>query len=123
MRDERARHFLNDLVVGAVGLNGACVIALQGNTARNAREGHIIKTSTTDQLLMLFFITWLSTVRPPCTQLLFDICHIEYSSMLKRVLFAPSRRLRKNKMLKKMLKTSTRLINQVLRLQSSPQSV
>lgn len=48
MRDERARHFLNDLVVGAMGLNGACVISLQGNTARNAREGHIIKTSTTD---------------------------------------------------------------------------
>lgn len=100
MRDERARHFLNDLVVGAMGLNGACVIALQGNTARNAREGHIIKTSTADRLLMLFFITWLATVWPPCTQLLFDICHIEYSSMLKRVL-APSRRLRKNKTLGK----------------------
>lgn len=56
VRDEPARHFLNDLVVGAVGLNGACVIALQGNTARNVREGHIIKTSTTDRLLvfMLF---------------------------------------------------------------------
>lgn len=96
MRDGRARHFLNDLVVGAMGLNGACVISLQGNTARNAREGHIIKTSTTDRLLMLFFITWLATVWPSCTQSLFDICHIEYSSMLKRVL-APSRRLRTNK--------------------------
>lgn len=37
MRDESARHFLNDLVVGAVGLNGACVIALQGNTTRNVK--------------------------------------------------------------------------------------
>lgn len=96
MRDERARHFLNDLVVGAMGLNGACVIALQGNTARNAREGHIIKTSTADRLLMLFFITWLATVWSPGAQLLVDICHIEYSSMLKRVL-AASRRLGKNK--------------------------
>lgn len=48
VRDEPARHFLNDLVVGAMGLNGACVIALQGNTARNVSEGRIIKTSTTD---------------------------------------------------------------------------
>lgn len=57
MRDQPVRHFLNDLVVGAVGLNGACVIALRGNTARNVREGRIIKTSTTDRLLafMLFF--------------------------------------------------------------------
>lgn len=55
VRDERARHFLNDLVVAAMGLNGACVIALQGNTARNAREGRIIKTSATDRLLMPFF--------------------------------------------------------------------
>lgn len=122
MRDERARHFLNDVVVGATGLNGACVIALQGNTARNAREGHIIKTSTTDRLLMLFFITWLATVWPPCTQVLFDICHTEYSSVLKRVL-APSRRLRKNEMLKKKVKNKPQLINQVLSLQSSPQSV
>lgn len=56
VRDERARHFLNDLVVAAMGLNGACVIALQGNTARNAREGRIIKTSATDRLLMPFFL-------------------------------------------------------------------
>lgn len=55
MRDERVRHFLNDLVVAAMGLNGACVIALQGNTARNAGEGRIIKTSATDRLLMPFF--------------------------------------------------------------------
>lgn len=57
MRDQPVRHFLNDLVVGAVGLNGACVIALRGNSARNVREGRIIKTSTTDQLLVfiLFF--------------------------------------------------------------------
>lgn len=27
VRDEPARHFLNDLVVGAMRLNGACVIA------------------------------------------------------------------------------------------------
>lgn len=52
VRDEPVRHFLNDLVVGAVRLNGACVIALRGNTARNVSEGHIIKTSTTDQLLV-----------------------------------------------------------------------
>lgn len=59
MRDQPVRHFLNDLVVGAVGLNGACVIALRGNTARNVREGRIIKTSTTDRLLafMLFFFS------------------------------------------------------------------
>lgn len=57
VRDEPERHFLNDLVVGAMGLNGACVIALRGNTARNVREGHIARTSTTDRLLvfMLFF--------------------------------------------------------------------
>lgn len=57
MRDEPVRHFLNDLVVVAVGLNGACVVASRGNTARNVREGRIIKTSTTDRLLvfMLFF--------------------------------------------------------------------
>ena len=51
MRDQPVRHFLNDLVVGALTLNGACVSALRGNAARNVREGHIIKTSTTDQLL------------------------------------------------------------------------
>lgn len=58
VRDEPEPHFLNDLVVGAMGLNGACVIALRGNTARNVREGRIIKTSTTDRLLvfmLLFF--------------------------------------------------------------------
>lgn len=49
MRDQPVRHFLNDLVVGAVGLNGACVTALLGNTARNVREGFIIQTSTTEQ--------------------------------------------------------------------------
>lgn len=38
MRDQLVRHFLNDLVVGEVGLNGACVTALLGNTARNVRE-------------------------------------------------------------------------------------
>lgn len=56
MRDQPVRHFLNDLVVGAPGLNGACVIALRGNTARNVREGRIIKTSTTGRLFafMLF---------------------------------------------------------------------
>ena len=53
VRDEPARHFLNDLVVGAAGLNGACVTAPRGNTARNVREGHIMKTSTTDRLLVL----------------------------------------------------------------------
>lgn len=52
VRDEPVRHFLNDLVVGASRLNGACVIALRGNTARNVREGRIIKTSTTDRLLV-----------------------------------------------------------------------
>lgn len=56
MRDQPVRHFLNDLVVGAVGLNGACVIALRGNTARNVREGRIIKTSTTDRLFAVVLI-------------------------------------------------------------------
>lgn len=55
VRDEPVRHFLNDLVVGRAGLNGACVIALRSNTARNVREGCIIKTSTTDRLLVLSF--------------------------------------------------------------------
>lgn len=78
VRDERARHFLNDLVVAAMGLNGACVIALQGNTARNAREGRIIKTSATDRLLMPFFlIMWRATIWLPCTLVLLNICHIE----------------------------------------------
>lgn len=55
VRDEPARHFLNDLVVGAMELNGACVIALRGNTARNVSERRIIKTSTTDRLLVVVF--------------------------------------------------------------------
>lgn len=69
VRDEPVRHFLNDLVVGRAGLNGACVIALRSNTARNVREGRIIKTSTTDRLLVLsfffFFVktgTWITPV-------------------------------------------------------------
>lgn len=56
VRDEPEPHFLNDLVVGAMGLNGACVIALRGNTARNVREGCIIKTSTTDRLLVFMLL-------------------------------------------------------------------
>lgn len=62
VRDEPVRHFLNDLLVGAMGLNGACVIALRGNTARNVRAGRIIKTSTTDRLLvfgLFFFFAFL----------------------------------------------------------------
>lgn len=59
VRDEPVRHFLNDLVVGAVGLNGPCVIALRGNTARNVREGPIIKTSTTDRLLVFMLFRFL----------------------------------------------------------------
>lgn len=55
VRDQPVRHFLNDLVVGAMELNGACVIALRGNTARNVREGCIIKTSTTDRLVFMPF--------------------------------------------------------------------
>ncbi len=63
MRDEPVRHFLNDLVVGAVGLNGACVIASRGNTARNVREGRIIKTSTTDRLLVFMPFFFLNLER------------------------------------------------------------
>lgn len=64
VRDEPPRHFLNDLVVGAAGLNGACVISLGGNTARNVREGLIIKTSTTDRLLvfMLFSLFYAERI-------------------------------------------------------------
>lgn len=65
MRDQAVRHFLNDLVVGAVGLNGACVIALRGNTARNVREGCIIKSSTTDRhfAFMFFSVLFLLTIK------------------------------------------------------------
>ena len=55
VRDQPVRHFLNDLVVGAAGLNGACVIASRGNSARNVREGLLIKTSTTEFLFYPFF--------------------------------------------------------------------
>lgn len=40
IRDRPVRHFLNDLVVAPLRFNGACVIALRGNTARNARVRH-----------------------------------------------------------------------------------
>lgn len=38
VRDQPVQHFLNDLVVGVGKLNGACVIALRGNSARNVSE-------------------------------------------------------------------------------------
>lgn len=86
MHDMPAWHFLNELVGGAAGLNGACVIALQDNTARNVRERRIIKTSTTDRLLMFFLLlllyllmwkgSWMAAVWPDPTQLLLNICRI-----------------------------------------------
>lgn len=63
MRDQPVRHFLNDLVVGAEALNGACVTALRGNAARNVREGRIIKTSTTDRLFALMLFLPFSSCR------------------------------------------------------------
>lgn len=70
MRDQPVRHFLNDLVVGVMGLNGACVIALRGNTVRNVREDCIIKTSTTDRLLVFFLFFFV--LRGDCVWLLLD---------------------------------------------------
>lgn len=59
MRDQPVQHFLNDLVVGELELNGACVIALRGNTAWNVRQRGIIKTSTTDRLLAFMLLLCL----------------------------------------------------------------
>lgn len=47
-RNEPPWHFINALVVGAMGLDGVDVNTMQVNTARNVGGGRTIKTSTAD---------------------------------------------------------------------------